>query len=171
MAWLSATLLVCQLSAAEGPRKQVAELRPYVSWSGAHSKFAERLCLRVTTTEDWAKLWERHAGKGADVPVVDFGRCMVIAAFQGKAWNSDGVKATSITEEVGRILVRLDERGYQTGGSGPDGGAVRVTAYGLFVVPRSAKMVVVEENVQNLLGHPAVWKERKRFGALPKTIH
>jgi hypothetical protein len=167
-AWLSAILLACQLSGAAGAEEQVAALRPYVSWSGAHSKLAERLCLRITSQEEWAKLWERHAVKGTDVPQVDFGHCMVVAAFQGKASNSDGVVAKSITEKAGRILVRLDERFYQT--LGPDGGGVRVTAYGLFVLPRSSKPVVVEENAQSTIGAPAVWKERKRFGAVTQPV-
>jgi hypothetical protein len=48
---------------------------------------------------------------------------------------------------------------------GPNGGGVQATVYGFFVLPRSSKTVVLEENVQNYLGQPPEWKERAN---LPK---
>jgi hypothetical protein len=44
--------------------------------------------------------------------------------------------------------------------AGPDGGGEQVTVYGFFVLPRSSKTVVLEENVQNYIGGKPVWKER-----------
>lgn len=152
---------------------QVAESKPYVTFAGAQSAIATRAYRKVTSAEDWAALWQEHRGiqareggynwhyNEAGVPIVDFDRCMVVAVFQGKAWNSAGVIAVSVTEEKERILIRFDDKSYQT--AGPDGGGERVTAYGLFVLPKTDKPVVLEEDVQGLIGEPPKWKERARL--------
>jgi len=38
---------------------------------------------------------------------------------------------------------------------------------GFFVIPRTDRSIVLEEDVQNLLGKPPVWKERARFEPKP----
>jgi hypothetical protein len=151
----------------------------YVTWRGAHSRLTERCQYRITTEKEWVDLWLRHVGhkpKGksydlwqnpANAPHVDFDTCMVVAIFQGSAWNRAGVVAKSVTAKADCLRFRFRDDGYQT--AGPDGGGVRVTAYGMFVLPRSAKPLVLEENVQNQIGAPPVWKERHRFGPLGKA--
>ncbi|KKL20048.1 hypothetical protein LCGC14_2459370 [marine sediment metagenome] len=129
----------------------------------------------IADAEQWRSLWRRHSGfKGgprrerggatrsaAALPEVDFESCAVLAIFQGSGWNSDGVELVSATVADGRALLRFDDRSYQT--SGPDGGGVRVTAFGIFVLPRSMSEIVLEENVQGLIGRPPKWKLRARF--------
>ena len=144
--------------------KPVVAIRPYVAWSGAGSRIAEKSVLRILTVEEWNEVWKKHAGEGSETPVVDFETCMVVAVFQGRGLNSDGVEAVSVEEEAGRILFRFDDRSYQT--AGPGGGAVSVTAFGLFALRRSPKPLVVEEDVQSLIGKPPLWKERARFDRL-----
>ena len=56
----------------------------------------------------------------------------------------------SVEEREDAIAVRFDDISFQT--EGRDGGAVHVTPYAFIVLPRSKKPVVLEENVQNLLG-------------------
>jgi hypothetical protein len=53
---------------------------------------------------------------------------------------------------------------YQTAG-GIDGGRVPVTPYAFVVIPNSAKLVLIEENVQSLKEKPPVWSERARLKA------
>ena len=96
------------------------------------------------------------------LPEVDFDRCMVVVVFQGRGRNSNGLNATWEALED-QLRVRFDDRSYQT--AGPGGGAVEVTAYGFFVIPRSDTTLVVEENVQNIIGAPPMWRERARFAA------
>lgn len=79
---------------------------------------------------------------------------MVLAIFRGRGWNSAGVRAISIVEEQGRIVFRFHDKSYQT--DGPDGRGKQGTAYAFFVIPRSTKAVVLEENVQGLIGKPPV---------------
>jgi hypothetical protein len=45
----------------------------------------------------------------------------------------------------------------------PNGGGRPVTAYGFFVLPKADKTVILEENIQNLLGNPPAWQERIRW--------
>jgi hypothetical protein len=51
--------------------------------------------------------------------------------------------------------VRVDQYRYQT--VGPDGGGELVHPYGIFVVPRSDRSVVIEEDTQNMIGEPPRW--------------
>ena len=139
-----------------------AIINPYISWSGAHSKVAETKYFKITDSKEWEKLWHRHAGEKSDVPAVNFEVCMVIAIFHGRHFNSAGIVIT-ITEEGGQIRFRFDDDSYQTLGDDEKGGAVEVEDYGIFVIPRSTKPLVLEEDVQRLLDKPPIWKERARF--------
>ena len=173
-----AILLLCMVGAVAladwPPRKLVRSgMEPYVTFRSGESRINTRSYRKVIAFEDWADLWIEHTGakrhKGkynwfyneAGVPFVDFERCMVIAVFQGEGWNSAGVRVVTITEEEDHILLRFDDQSYQT--MGPDGGGQRVTPFGIFVLPRSKKPVVLEENVQGLIGKPPKWKERAKL--------
>jgi hypothetical protein len=146
--------------------------KPYVSWSGAHSRIETKRCIRITSEAAWIDLWLDHVEmekKGpydryynpAGVPEIDFDRCMVVCVFQGKKWNSAGVIAVSVREERECIRIRFDDKSYQT--MGPDGGGDRVTPFGLFLLPASSKRIVLEENVQALMNREPRWKERARL--------
>jgi hypothetical protein len=152
-----------------------ATLRPMVTWSGPDSAIIDPSYLRITSAESWLQLWERHSGKPAQrdnigepfIPQIDFERCMVVAIFKGRKFNSNGVLCVSLAESGGQLVFRFDERTFQTAAALDDtsgrGGAVDVTPYGIFVVPRSNKSLVIEENVQRLKDHPARWKQQARF--------
>lgn len=155
--------------------KTPAVISPCVALAGADSHVSERGYFRITSLKDWTRMWQKHKGLKQDeeydlgfdragLPLVDFDRFMVIAVFQGSGWNSAGLRAVSIVEEQERIVFRFDDKSYQT--AGPHGGGKQVTAYGFFVIPRSTKPVVLEENVQNLIGKPPVWEERITFPKL-----
>lgn len=68
----------------------------YVVLAGAHSHIDTAEYHRVTNQKDLADPWMRHTGKGrkrgperAEVPIVDFKRCMVI--FCGRTTNCEGI--------------------------------------------------------------------------------
>ncbi|MHC5035712.1 MAG: hypothetical protein ACYTHM_00215 [Planctomycetota bacterium] len=164
---LGAALLAGEVSAAEAPSGKA--IKPYVVFSGSQSKIEKPEIIRIASRKAWTEVWCRHVGlprqdpyhdyyNRAGVPAVDFDRCMVVAIFQGRASNSAGVDALSITEEEGILRFRYDDRSFQT-----VGGAESVSAFGIFILPRSGKPVVVEENVQGLKGKPPVWRERARL--------
>lgn len=152
---------------AEGNAHQT--IRPIVTLTGPDSHMKERSNYRITSEDEWIKIWQRHKGvkesKHYDVfydplglPYIDFEQCMVIAVFQGAGWNSAGLKVFAILDEKDRIVLRFKDKSYQTGG--PDGGGKQANVYGFFVLRKSSKTVVLEENVQNIKGQPPVWQRR-----------
>jgi hypothetical protein len=153
--------------------QEAGERKPLVTLAGAESKIGEKEYDRITTHDELVKVWLRHVGADparhddfyneAGVPDVDFERCMVVAVFGGRCINSAGIYAVGVAEEADRVLLRFDHRSFQ---SGPEG--KRATPFGFFVVPRSSKALVLEENVQRLIGGKPEWKERARFDALAK---
>jgi len=140
------------LETLRGERREVEVLRRF---SGADSRVTKREIRLVRSAKDWTELWGRHSLEPS--PPVDFGEETVVAILLGRAWNSRGVTAR-VTGDDERIRVRFDELSYQTMGGGD-----RVTPFGFFVIARSAKPVVVEENVQGLIGGEPVWAERARL--------
>lgn len=155
-----------------GSSAEPADTTAIVAFTGADSAVLERTYHRIVSEQDWIRIWQSHKGQKAGdacdlfynplgLPFVDFERYMVVAIFQGGGWNSAGLKALSIAEESDRIVFRFDDKSYQTGRC-----ATKVSVYGFFVVPRSAKSVVLEENVQSLIGKPPEWKERHSFPKL-----
>jgi hypothetical protein len=140
--------------------------QPLVAIHGAHSAITNQRYLCITKNERWRDLWVEHKGDSIDYsgqgspicPKIDFDRCLVIAAFQGRSWNSDGEFVHSIADRKDDVLIRLDSHTYQTMEEGN-----RVTPFGIWVIPRPGKPIVLEENVQGLIGKPPVWKERARF--------
>lgn len=166
---------LASLIATSAEEPAVRLLKPCVVITGTDSHVAEHRYHRITSADDWMRLWQEHkAQKVTDqydmyydpltLPLIDFDGYMVIGIFQGNGWNSAGLRAVSISEENNRIIFRFDEKSYQT--SGLNGGGQKVAAYGFFVLPRSTKPVVLEENVQGLIGKPPVWKERITFPKL-----
>lgn len=166
-----------ELAAAAEPQgdKAAGAVSPCVVLTGADSHVFEHSYHRVTSMKEWSEIWKKHMGlkqgevydfyfNPAGLPLVDFERYMVIAIFQGSSWNSAGLEAVSVSEQQDRVVFRFDDKSYQT--SGPDGGGKQVTVYGFFVVPGSAKAVVLEENIKGLIGGPPLWKERIMFPKL-----
>lgn len=144
------------------------DIKPLVWWWGPKSAVKSADYAVARDEKSWLELWARHTDKEVvknhisepiDAPRVDFDQCMVVAIFKGDSWNSSGVIITSITRDKGELRVRFDERTYQT--AGPNGGGVRVSPYGLFVIPKDPGDVVIEENVQGLKNQPPKWRERK----------
>lgn len=144
-------------------------LLPHVAWSGPDSHIAQRGYFRIRDDREWLEIWQRHSGQDAKrdnldrpyIPKINFETCEVIAIFKGDKYNSNGVTIESVQKTADGWLVRFDESTYQT--FGPDGGGVKVKPYGLFVFPKREGTVILEENVQGLIGHPPKWKEQARL--------
>ena len=197
IAALALTLTARPPMAEQASRQEVrgqGKNKPLVSLAGPETKIEGRSYHRLSTAGEFQGLYMRHLGHKPEefdeyynphgVPIVNFERCMVIAIFQGDSVNSAGVYVYSVEENDERILVRYDDRSYQTSGGfregNPlvdgvpdpdklgDGGGRRVRAWGMFVLPVSSKAVVLEENVQGIIGQPPEWEERHRFDAPPK---
>jgi hypothetical protein len=182
-----AGVLACLITtAAEEPAGRM--LKPCVTISGADSHVTIQRYHRITSDDVWTRIWQEHMGqswqeRGERVgqrrtepndlrepftcPMIDFDNYMVIGIFQGEGVNCTALKVFSVSEEDNRVLFRYDKNSYQTMGHvGSSHGGDKVTVYGFFVLPRSTKRVVLEENVQNYLGQPPVWKQRIAFPGL-----
>ena len=158
-----------------GEKDNLRIIKPYVTWSGARSQITKRSYFRITSSTEWSNLWLRHVEKGVEkdsfnrivVPEVNFEEWMIIAVFQGKGWQNNGVVLDAITEDADEMYVRFKNQPYSI--AIPPGGVNRekqVTAYGIFVIPRSPKPLVLEEKVGGYKGGPPAWEERVRFGRL-----
>jgi RNA polymerase sigma factor (sigma-70 family) len=144
--------------------------KPAVVWTGPHSAIDKAGYLRITDRKDWEELWKRHVGnngeKGIDgkeivVPEVNFEFCMIVALLDGDTGNSRGFSDFSITEDNDQIVFRFQGRYFQTDEMG-----IAVRPYGFFLLPRSAKRLVLERDVRNLIGEDPKWKEVARFEKL-----
>jgi hypothetical protein len=172
-------LMACALTTtrAETPANGagMAQITPFVTWSGSRSQVKKRAYILVEDEKQWSEVWKAHSTE--DVPAIDFNRCSVVAVFQGDGVNNRGVRLVSAVEGE-NVVIRYDNRHFQTGcgrvvylddwregleaDTIPCTCGVPGTAYGVFVFPRIAKPLVLEENVQDTLGEPPVWRMRAR---------
>jgi hypothetical protein len=146
---------------------------PVVSFYGPLSAITERQYLLITSRDEFVKVWERHMGdravnllshgNGVIAPRIDFERYMVVAHFRGESFNCNGDLASYETLDD-RVRIRFDAMTFQTSaGFGERDPGERVTPYGIWVIPRTDKAIVLEENTQGLIGGEPVWTERMRF--------
>jgi hypothetical protein len=150
------------------------EVKPaLVEFLGADGKITNGEFVRVTDSAAWLELWAKHTGLDKEklawsdaTPKVDFTRCMVVAYFRGKTVNTRGEELQAAEEGDGTLRLRFRSSGYQSASfSGEDHGVAAVS-YGIWVLPRNTKAIVIEEDVQSLIGKPPVWKEQKTFDAI-----
>lgn len=150
----------------DAPNSAAIGEEPLIAFRGAHSAIADQRFLCLTNPVQWKELWVEHQGdelnrtvQGSPIcPTIDFDRCLVIAVFRGDSWNCDGEFVHSIADREDDVLIRFDSQTYQTMKEGN-----RVTPFGIWVLPRTSKPIVLEENVQGILGKPPIWKEQARF--------
>jgi hypothetical protein len=142
--------VIRSLEALRGERRPVKALG---SWTGPTSGVEKADVAFLGDEKGWARNWERVRGREPR-PNVSFGRQFVLGVFAGEGFNSRGYDAV-VTEDDGRMLIRLRQRFYQTMGGGDE-----ATAWLFLVLPRTDKLIVVEENVQGTIGGDPIWVER-----------
>jgi hypothetical protein len=171
-------ITVSIVSLLAGTTRVQDRIQPHVSFSGANSRIDRPTFERITEPAAFGSLYMRHLGKPAEdfdefynphgVPVVNFRQCMVIAVFAGERTNCAGMYVEAILDQEDQVVVRVVGRYYQTGSTEPngDGGARKATPFGIFVLPRTDKPVVIEEGHMHLKTDPYTWKEVARFESL-----
>jgi hypothetical protein len=172
-----AVLLGCMFSSATSPAAgrvlptddKEKLVQPLFSLGGRESKNARAGYHRIESPEAWKALWLRHTTgteKPDTVPVttpqaeVDFSRCMVVAVFQGKGDNCNGFKVHSVLESDEQITVRIQGRYFATG---PE--VQETAAWGIFVLPRSTKRLLVELDTRSEKIDPLKWTKVAEFKA------
>lgn len=147
---------------------------PIISFGGSDGHFAKRSFSIVADPNAWEKSWmeihglkERPWGKN-EPPQVDFTKYLAVVVGNGPGWNSWGIEFVEAIRGDGKLVVRFDRRSYQT--AGPGGGGVRCNDWGVCVIERYRPnsmfpdpKLILEENVQNLIGGKPIWKVRAEF--------
>lgn len=154
---------------------------PYVSLWGADSMVQERRYDLIGSPQQLAEVWSEHDGRKdsysneARRPDVDFGRCLVVVIFGGGSGNTYGIECKGILDDGETVRFRYKNRWYQViidsfrelvpddRGRPSVGDRRRGAAYGFFVIPRTEKPIVIEEDIAGMIGAPPVWKERARL--------
>jgi hypothetical protein len=157
-------------SAAPLAKEQAA--KPIAVLHGANSKIVKERMLRVLSEKDWKELWIEHKLGSVDKKEMprdfeyldfDFDKVMIIAIFQGKGCCCDGFTCHSISEDLDRIVVQVNSLSYQAGiasfPSGIVGEIPETQAWGILVLPRSNKEIVLKRVVRDRLTDPLVWEE------------
>jgi hypothetical protein len=168
--------LLCVLHGTSAPSINSVTHRPVVSMHGRTSKITDRRILRITREEEWKALWFEHkygVTDSKDIPDdfefvdADFDKHMVIAIFSQRD-NSKGLTAHTILEDDDHLTIRLNEHCYQSlviaGGAPPP----VYQPWGVFVLPRSAKEIVLETDERDLIADPPSWKKWKTIAAISR---
>jgi hypothetical protein len=171
-------VFVIASKAVSQERNGYVAIKPLATLYGENSKIAEPKFLRITTEKEWTKVWYEHKYGSPDIPhsdktqtEFDFDKVMVVAVFGGKVGFNSGYYLDSAFEDRKRITLRIPGLGYQLGPN-PDGAAVeracRSQPWGVFVLPRSDKEIVLERDDRGRLDMPAKWVKWKTIPALSR---
>jgi hypothetical protein len=122
LAFGAATVLCSTRPAIAADERRGEVTKPLAVITSKDSQVREPRCERVTSEQQWKRVWLDHLGMKEDnfhSPrlEVDFDRCFVIAVFRGVSVNCCGVRVASVTERGDGITVRLNDLTYQTIGA------------------------------------------------------
>ena len=194
LAGSAAILTSCAIPAQrEEPAQQGQKARDslrYESLSrGADSWVDLRRYDLIGSPQRLEEVWSEHCGGGyahikefrkpdeTSKPEVDFGRCLVIAIF-GSEFGKKYFECKDLLEDGETVRFRFKSYGYSiivdsfeesTKPRQGDGPFVvcRVVSYGFFMIPRTEKPIVIEEDISGdisgMRNAPPVWKERTRL--------
>ncbi len=171
---ISAAALIASFAglAAKAPPAPAGDTLPAVQFVGHDSRVATPRFVLVRDEKAWALLWSEHTGIDASftpptrhaVPKIDFTRYMVVGVFAGATTNTDGELAQTVLVDGDGVRVRYMASTFQTArfdGKADEG--VKTTPFGIWVIEKTDKAVVIEEGSSGLKDAPVVWKEVKRF--------
>jgi hypothetical protein len=146
-------------------------LKPLVTLYGQHSKITKPKELRITSEKEWQALWWEHQDDKQTMNL-DFNRVMVVAVFQGDGGLCSGIEVDSIIEERDRLIVRARCVYFQLSPSPeffkrPDAAnIIGSQAWGIFVMPRSNKQILLQRDDQRMINSPPKWVKWTTFPAI-----
>ncbi|HOX54830.1 MAG: hypothetical protein PHI86_04695 [Candidatus Omnitrophica bacterium] len=130
--------------------------------SGPHSNIIKKEYDRVFNQDDLVNLWKRHTDNIVAMPRVNFRSNMVVAVFGGQSFNCDGIDLVKVRETRQAIYLHTRAMIYQSG-QPPE----KAEPFGLFVIPRSNKKLILIGGFQELIGGPEIRTVYKEFDAIP----
>ncbi len=165
------TLPIAALAPSAGAQEE-APLRVLFTMTGRTSDVVEPRYELATTQEAFDKVWTEHmgerverAGQGwAMPPRADFESTAVVFIFGGRSFNSNGFTIEGVSGDRDAASIRFDAITYQTAAAfGEVDHGDSVTPWLMAVIERPTGGVVLEENVQGLIGGDPIWRERAKF--------
>lgn len=124
-----------------------SEIKVIDKYMGNKSKITDKQYYRILSEDDFVQLWQKHSDDMADMPKVDFDSNMVVAVFWGIIENYSGVRTGKVTESGDVIYFHFTPMYYQTSVSTFDSNANQgydeVQPYGIFVIPRINKRLIL----------------------------
>ncbi len=155
----------------------IRQHKPLVQWIGEDSARDVPGTLLVTTPEGWVRLWAEHRSAAGDDPArpwVDFDQVAVLALFAGRTTQCRGEGVYAIDEFEDHVRVRCWSMTYGVG-LGPGADVEKLTRpvnpFGMFVLPRIDKPIVIERRLYEhklAPGEPEpAWTEVTRFNSRP----
>jgi hypothetical protein len=156
--------------AAQDEGGRPATVRPLAEMTGAYSKISTRFYVTVTSEKEWNRIWAKHTGQsdtvlssGGTQLHVDFDHYMVLAVFQGEQQYNLGVVAQSIVEGMDKLTFRFTNKWVSTDSGAPAHTGNPYTPFGIFVLPRAPKEVIMEEAVYGSKGQAPTYTFRAKF--------
>ena len=141
-----------------------------VSMHGAQSGIHKKRYERILKQEDLDTLWRDHrevkGNTSAETFDIDFKQMMVIALFAGDKQQNRGLLVKTCRDQGKEIVVRFQELSWQTSGVIGDSKETRTSPWGLVVIPKSSKKIIVEWDTQTNKNQPPEWERWAQFGAL-----
>ena len=99
-------------------------------------------------------------------PQVDFEACDALFVFGGDRVNCNGYRIMDVIEEDDAVTIRIERISYQTSSFNGEDKGDAARPWAMMVLPHTDKTILLEENVQGLIGEPPKWKQRAAFPGL-----
>jgi hypothetical protein len=170
---LSIVLFIGLAAMSERKTAPTKEFLPAVQFVGHDSKVTSPRFVLLKDDAAWSALWAEHTGADAAItpptrhatPKVDFARFMVVGAFGGARTNTDGEIVSSVVDSEDALRIRYEASTFQTasGFSGEVDSGVKTSPFGLWVIERTDKPIVIEQGTRGLKSSPIEWKQVTRF--------
>ncbi|MCH2133499.1 MAG: hypothetical protein MK116_07100 [Phycisphaerales bacterium] len=142
---------------------------PTIQWNGAHCGVEDRRLELITDDQALDRAWRLIHGDSPDgMPDVNFDRCRLVLAINGREPGVHGVHATEISRNDQEAVLSIDARP----GRHPDvPGAEETTAWGLFIVPRTPDALRVRVDVSSPPGGEPRWVTAAVFDGGERQDH
>jgi hypothetical protein len=164
--------LCLELSAKAENERLRPKAKPLIVISGANSHVMKPLYKCITTPNELTHAWASHLGPNGDSTSgiqieVDFDRCLVVVIFRGEKVNTRGIQIDSLLVNANSVVIRFDEKRYQSGRDASDKSPLPPPErpYAFVVLPKTEKTIILEENNQHSKDESPQWKECARLEA------
>jgi hypothetical protein len=149
-------LTAAQCFAVNNPSK------PLVIFSGANSHVRKPLYSKITSQQEWDKIWVAHLGTSPDDAFraafeIDFEKCLVVVIFRGDQINVRGIEVVSLREQPDITVLRFAKVTYQTANERNNKPPDKPFAF--VVLPKNSKQIILEEGMRTMTNEPLKWKE------------